>query len=314
MLYSIRDWPNIKLRRSLTYWLSLMNRLVRYSVDVRNIEKLEKDMVVAASLMERDFPLVFNLITTHLLLHEVKTLENFGPVHSRWMFYFERLNSFITRRVMNRKCPESTAMRTIQIADFVNDVILAERLNCQKAKSNVEQILMSVDMPEGSRKRKRNVQLNPRQIQQIEEKTHSELINKEATILHKYISRKSCDIGTVTYQAGKFAPGDFRKSSRYVFVKTRGNYGEIVTIFEKYINKEKCILFEIDLFMIHEIDFETELPYSKLDCARDTIITNEKEISAPLIVGLDGDFIWFISVTHDSQFKWLEAHIANFDI
>ena len=113
MLYAIRDWSNDKLKRSLMFWLSVMNRLVSYEVDIRCHEKIKQDMSLAACLMERDFPLVVSYITTHLLLHEPDTCSKFGPVHSRWMFPYERLNSFISRRVQGKKHPESSAIKTI---------------------------------------------------------------------------------------------------------------------------------------------------------------------------------------------------------
>ena len=61
MLYVIRKWSNLKLKRSMTYWLSVMNRLVRYKVDVRKIPKLKNNMYLARCLMERDFPVVYNV-------------------------------------------------------------------------------------------------------------------------------------------------------------------------------------------------------------------------------------------------------------
>ena len=82
VLFAIRGWQNVRMRRSITYWLSVMNRLVQYEVDTRKLQKLKDDIAQAAALMERDFPLVFNLITTHLLLHEADTCAKYGTVHS----------------------------------------------------------------------------------------------------------------------------------------------------------------------------------------------------------------------------------------
>lgn len=39
------------------------------------------------------------------------------------------------------------------------------------------------------------------------------------------------------------------------------------------------------------------------------IITDESDLSLPLIVGIDEEIIWFISFEQDSGFKWLESHI-----
>ena len=99
MMYVIRNWKEIVPKRSLIYWLSIINRIERYEVKVEEIAPLKEDQRLASSLMERDFPLIFNLITTHLLVHEAESLQWFGPVHSRWMYCFERLNSLITHKL-----------------------------------------------------------------------------------------------------------------------------------------------------------------------------------------------------------------------
>ena len=45
------------------------------------------------------------------------------------------------------------------------------------------------------------------------------------------------------------------------------------------------------------------------DSNRYKIITREEDMSRPLIVGLDGIDIWFISIPHDSNFEWLNDHV-----
>lgn len=79
-------------------------------------KKLISDMNLALSLLERDFPLTMQNITTHMLRHMVEGIDSFGPLHNTWMFPFERLNSWFTRRVLNRQYPESTIMETYQVS------------------------------------------------------------------------------------------------------------------------------------------------------------------------------------------------------
>ena len=69
-IFTLRSWGHNKMRRTLTYWLLLMNCLVRYEFDARDLPKLKIDISIATSLMEQDFPLWFDNITTHILLHE----------------------------------------------------------------------------------------------------------------------------------------------------------------------------------------------------------------------------------------------------
>ena len=51
----------------------------------------------------------------HLLHHIVDSIELYGPVYSTWMFAYERFNSWITRRVKNRRHPEATVMETYRV-------------------------------------------------------------------------------------------------------------------------------------------------------------------------------------------------------
>ena len=41
--------------------------------------------------------------------------ERFGPVHGTWMFAYERFNSWLCRRALNRRHPEATILRTYQV-------------------------------------------------------------------------------------------------------------------------------------------------------------------------------------------------------
>ncbi|XP_066935794.1 uncharacterized protein [Clytia hemisphaerica] len=58
------------------------------------------------------------VISFHLLVHIVEDLHN-GPIHTKWMYAFERYNSYITRRVMSRSNPEACVMRTHRVYDWI---------------------------------------------------------------------------------------------------------------------------------------------------------------------------------------------------
>ena len=55
-------------------------------------------------------------MTTHLLHHIPDGMERFGPVHSTWMYAYERFNSWMARRAMNRCLPEATIMATYRVS------------------------------------------------------------------------------------------------------------------------------------------------------------------------------------------------------
>ena len=51
----------------------------------------------------------------HLLHHIARGIELYGPVYGTWMFAYERFNSWMTRRAMNRSRPEATIMETYRV-------------------------------------------------------------------------------------------------------------------------------------------------------------------------------------------------------
>jgi len=62
-------------------------------------------------------------ITTHLLHHVVNGIRQFGPVYSTWMYPFERFNSWICRRALNRYRPEATIMETYRVKILQNMIV-----------------------------------------------------------------------------------------------------------------------------------------------------------------------------------------------
>ena len=67
------------------------------------------------ALLERDCPLWLGNITTHILRHLAAKIRENGPMHASWMFPFERMNSYITRRANNRSTIEQCIMETVQV-------------------------------------------------------------------------------------------------------------------------------------------------------------------------------------------------------
>lgn len=56
----------------------------------------------------------------HLLRHIVDGMKEFGPVYGTWMYGYERFNSWLHRRVMNRRWPEATLMETYRVNHFTH--------------------------------------------------------------------------------------------------------------------------------------------------------------------------------------------------
>ena len=257
-------------------------------------------------VLEHDFPVMAQMITTHLLLHEPDARERLGPVHSRWMYPFERLNSYISRRIQNRRFPEACAIITIQIADFVYDALLGQRIKRarEKPKKNIERIILeSIGVPfHVQRKRKKTSSLSADEVTKINDEL-SLLIEKEVTIMNKYVAKNVGDMGSVIYESGETTN---KKSSRFVFVKKEDKYGEILAI----LNCDGNIIFKLSMFLDIKTDYETNLPYVDMsECRRDVKFNVLQDLSRPLIVGRTNRCLYFISVDHSSHFEWLTGHI-----
>ena len=94
------------------------------------MQQLEVEVNEALAIMERDFPVDIQVYQTHrycihniafcfvqviimhLIRHIVDGMQQFGPVYATWMYGYERFNSWLHRRVTNRRYPEATLMET----------------------------------------------------------------------------------------------------------------------------------------------------------------------------------------------------------
>jgi len=59
----------------------------------------------------------------HLLRHIVEGMQRYGPVYGTWMYPFERFNSWISQRVLNRSSPEATVVETYRVS-YVTSIIV----------------------------------------------------------------------------------------------------------------------------------------------------------------------------------------------
>lgn len=84
----------------------VFQKLCSKVVDLRTMDSLKEDVVIALCLLEKEFPPSFFDPMTHLLVHLVEELEICGPVHSRWMYPMERYMKTLKAFVRNKTRPE----------------------------------------------------------------------------------------------------------------------------------------------------------------------------------------------------------------
>ena len=117
------------------------------------------------------------------------------------------------------------------------------------------------------------------------------------------------DTGVIFFQSGMTNKNNFQKSSRFVHVSNENRYGEIVSILEHDENGTVNTWFQVSLYLDEVRDEETLLPFAVIDGLRRSCIVSADQLSNPLIVSIDDNIIWFISIKHTSEFNWLNDHV-----
>ena len=118
--YCLRGLLGMQQRQTLFRFFTVLAMLCCESVNVVFLEQLELDLHESLALLERDFPVSLHVIVFHLLHHLPFYLKRFGPPVVFWMYSLERFNSWIIRRVKNRRYPESTVVQTYLLFELSN--------------------------------------------------------------------------------------------------------------------------------------------------------------------------------------------------
>ena len=117
--YCLRGGILGKLQQSTLFELcDVVKLLTDDFVKQQDIDAMEYRLHRALSLVERDFPVSLNVIVFHLLHHLPLFIRRFGPVRGYWMYPMERFNSWIARRVLNRRFPEATVLQTYRVFEL----------------------------------------------------------------------------------------------------------------------------------------------------------------------------------------------------
>ena len=126
--FCLRGMLGRNQRKTLYKLFDLLQCICDDQVNNDSIDELEEEVHTVLALIERDFPVSMQVIVFHLLHHLPFYLKRFGPVHSFWMYNYERFNSWITRRCLNRRHPESTVIETYRLAEWANFLELSGQL------------------------------------------------------------------------------------------------------------------------------------------------------------------------------------------
>ena len=126
--YCLRGLLGKTQQQTLFQFFDILTRLYAKELHPSMVCSLETEVHKGLVLIERDFPLSLQVIVFHLLNHLPTFITWFGPVYSFWMYQFERFNSWICRRILNRRFPESAVVETYRLSEWAHFMELTEQL------------------------------------------------------------------------------------------------------------------------------------------------------------------------------------------
>lgn len=126
--FCLRGMLGRNQRQTLYKLFDVIRDVCAEDVNIDMTNNLEKAVHHALALFERDFPVSLQVIVFHLLHHLPMFVKRFGPVYSFWMYPYERFNSWISRRVLNRRYPESTVVETYRLSEWANFLEVSNHL------------------------------------------------------------------------------------------------------------------------------------------------------------------------------------------
>ena len=126
--FCLRGMLGQKQQQTLFKVFDVITSICAEDVSMDTIDTLEYEIHRALALFERDFPVSLQVIVFHLLHHLPMYVKQFGPVYSFWMYPYERFNSWISRRVMNKRYAESTVIVTYILSEWANFQEIANQL------------------------------------------------------------------------------------------------------------------------------------------------------------------------------------------
>lgn len=126
--FCLRGMLGQKQRKTLYQLFDILTQICAEDIDINSIDGLEQQVHRTLALLERDLPVSMQVIVFHLLHHLPMFLKQFGPVYTFWMYPYERFNSWITRRVLNRRYPEATVVETYRLTEWANYMEISHQL------------------------------------------------------------------------------------------------------------------------------------------------------------------------------------------
>ncbi|XP_035688707.1 uncharacterized protein LOC118424238 [Branchiostoma floridae] len=123
--FCIRGLMKDAQRETVYLLCDVLHALCAPYVNMTRLPELKKAIHQCLARLERDFPVTIMTAIVHWMSHITPYISEYGPTKTYWMYLYERMNSFLSKRVKNRQHPESTAVESYRVYDFVLYMSLA---------------------------------------------------------------------------------------------------------------------------------------------------------------------------------------------
>ena len=135
----------------------VFRKLCAKTVNYGEKDQLLADAAETMCMLEKEFPPAFFDIMSHLPYHLVEQLFHCGPVHTRWMYPFERYFKTLKGYVRNLAKPEGSIAQGYQVEEalgFITEYMTEYNITSRRVWDDKEEPTMVDEILEGKGKPK----------------------------------------------------------------------------------------------------------------------------------------------------------------
>lgn len=279
-------------RKTLFELCDVLTELVAEEINLFSIDKLEYRTHRVLCLLERDFPVSLHVIVMHLLHHLPMYIKRFGPTYNFHMYPLERFNSWISRRVHNRRYPESTVIETYRLFEL-SSFLSASHLLPENSIDHIDNIIhdgMDVNT-------EWNGILDEHMFDKLKlfyQQRNASAAVDNVVINQKYVTVKDKHGREVRYSPCSHAA---RLSSCIVYFELNGTYifGEVNSCFKHDYLGRRTVFARVSCFRTWYKEYSPSLLYVlKTEVSHDDVV-DVQTLSKPLVHSYEGDKLWILN-------------------
>lgn len=321
--YCLRGMLGENQRNTLFLLLDSIQEICSEIQRLDDLDEIEVRLNRALALLERDYPVVLQNITTHILHHVIDGIRKFGPIYGTWMFAFERFNSWICKRALNMSRPENTAIETYIIFEWCQFMLLSGKSGtCTNSTSDQNELdcttefegVNDIEAVEFAVKKASKLSVGKRKLDSIHKQCgyngahvcsscSLKKVYQTVSVKHPIHQR------IVKYSCAEGERSSAKTVSSYVYFKCEKGSENVKLACGKYISFGHIKYFithnSVDKFdrlasitVFEDVNYDNEsgLWFVMSRSAARVKIIHLSLLSAPLVHAKDGETIWFCNV------------------